>query len=156
MKDNVTPKRIMRRRGRPRKSPSGSSATRKTRTLRLTEEEVRLIAENAKRCRKNFMVSRFTVDGRINDTNLIGLKATMAANSIKQSMGWRQSQDISEEHKAEIKNALYGILRSMDKFDWDVFLRKTREHGYSAELRRDSTGSVVGYHTFVLRKKGIG
>ncbi len=47
------------------------------------------------------MVSRFTVDGRINDTNLIGLKATMAANSINQSMGWRQSQDIGEEHTME-------------------------------------------------------
>ena len=49
----------------------------------------------------HFMVSRFTVDGRINDTNLIGLKATMAANSINQSMGWKQSREISEEHKAE-------------------------------------------------------
>ena len=29
----------------------------------------------------HFMISRFTTDGRINDTNLIGLKATMAANS---------------------------------------------------------------------------
>ncbi len=93
----------------------------------------------------HFMVSRFTLDGRINDTNLIGLKATMAANSINQSMGWRQSQDIGEEHKAEIKDALYGILSSMDKFDWDVYLRKIKEHGYSAELRRDSKGNVVGY-----------
>ena len=93
----------------------------------------------------HFMVSRFTVDGRINDTNLIGLKATMVANSINQSMGWRQSQDISEEHKAEIKDALYGILRSMDKFDWDVYLGKIKEHGYSAELRRDSKGNIVGY-----------
>lgn len=93
----------------------------------------------------HFMVSRFTVDGRINDTNLIGLKATMAANSINQSMGWRQSQDIGEEHKAEIKDALYGILRSMDKFDWGVYLRKIKEKGYGAELRRDSKGNVVGY-----------
>jgi hypothetical protein len=41
----------------------------------------------------HFMVSRFTIDGRINDTNLIGLKATMAANSINQSLGWKQSQE---------------------------------------------------------------
>ena len=93
----------------------------------------------------HFMISRFTVDGRINDTNLIGLKATMAANSINQSMGWRQSQDISEEHKAEIKDTLYDILRSMEKFDWDVYLRKIKERGYDAELRRDSNGKVVGY-----------
>ena len=54
MKDNDTPKRIMRRRGRPRKSTTENSPTRKTRTLRLTEEEVKLITENARRCHKNF------------------------------------------------------------------------------------------------------
>ena len=45
------------------------------------------------------------VDGRINDTNLIGEKAVMAANSINKSMGWKQSRKISEEHKAEEQNA---------------------------------------------------
>ena len=44
----------MRRRGRPRKSSSDNSPIRKTRTLRLTEDEVSHIAENARRCRKNF------------------------------------------------------------------------------------------------------
>ena len=46
--------RIMRRRGRPRKSPSESSTARKTRTLRFTDEELKHITENARRCRKNF------------------------------------------------------------------------------------------------------
>ena len=54
MEDNATPMRIMRRRGRPRKFSSDNSPIRKTRTLRLTEEEVRHITENARRCRKNF------------------------------------------------------------------------------------------------------
>ena len=93
----------------------------------------------------HFMVSRFTIDGKINDTNLIGLKATMAANSINQSLGWKQSQEISAEHKAEIKNALYDILRNMNRFDWNVFLQKIKERGYSAELKKDSNGEVVGY-----------
>ena len=93
----------------------------------------------------HFMVSRFTVDGRINDTNLIGEKAVMAANSINKSMGWKQSREISEEHKAEIKNALYDILRNMNRFDWNVFQRMIKKHGYSAELRRDSEGKIVGY-----------
>ena len=93
----------------------------------------------------HFMVSRFTVDGRINDTNLIGEKAVMAANSINKSMGWKQSREISEEHKAEIKNALYDILRNMNRFDWNVFQRMIKKHGYSAELRRDSGGKIVGY-----------
>ena len=93
----------------------------------------------------HFMVSRFTVDGRINDTNLIGEKAVMAANSINKSMGWKQSQELSEEHKAEIKNALYDILRNMNRFDWDVYLRMIKERAYSAELKRDNNGEVVGY-----------
>lgn len=54
MQDSTRELRIMRRRGRPRKSSSDNSPIRKTRTLRLTEEEVRHITENAKRCRKNF------------------------------------------------------------------------------------------------------
>ena len=93
----------------------------------------------------HFMISRFTLDGRVNDTNLIGLKATMAANSINQSMGWRQSKDISEEHKEEIKDAIYDILRTMERFDWDEFLRKIKERGYDAEMKRDSKENVVGY-----------
>ena len=93
----------------------------------------------------HFMVSRFTIDGKINDTNLIGLKATMAANSINQSLGWKQSQEISTEHKTEIKDALYDILRNMNRFDWNVFLQKIKERGYSAELKKDSNGEVVGY-----------
>ena len=93
----------------------------------------------------HFMISRFTTDGRVNDTNLIGLKATMAANSINQSMGWRQSKDISEEHKTEIKDAIYDILRSMEWFDWNIFLQQLKERGYSAELRHDNNDKIVGY-----------
>ncbi len=93
----------------------------------------------------HFMVSRFTVDGRINDANLIGEKAVMAANSINKSMGWKQSREISEEHKAEIKNAIYDILRNMNRFDWNSFQRMIEKHGYSAELRRDTGGKIVGY-----------
>ena len=60
-------------------------------------------------------------------------------------MGWKQSKEICEEHKAEIKNALYDILRNMNRFDWNVFLQKIKERGYSAELKKDSNGEVVGY-----------
>lgn len=54
MRDNKTPKRVMKNRGRPHKSAEDCSETRKTRTLRLTEKEIQHIAENARRCRKNF------------------------------------------------------------------------------------------------------
>ena len=69
----------------------------------------------------------------------------MAANSINQSLGWKQSQEISAEHKTEIKDALYDILRNMNRFNWNVFLQKIKERGYSAELKKDSNGEVVGY-----------
>ena len=69
----------------------------------------------------------------------------MAANSINKSMGWKQSREISEEHKAEIKNAIYDILRNMNRFDWNSFQRMIEKHGYSAELRRDTGGKIVGY-----------
>lgn len=93
----------------------------------------------------HFMVSRFTIDGRINDTNLIGIKALMAANSINRSMGWKQSQEISNEHKAEIKNVLYDILRNMSQFDWNLYLRSIKEHGYSIRLKKDNYGNIVSY-----------
>ena len=92
----------------------------------------------------HFMVSRFTIDGKINDTNLIGLKATMAANSINQSLGWKQSQEISAEHKTEIKDALYDILRNMNRFDWNVFLQKIKNSKYNAsEIGRQLTASRI-------------
>lgn len=46
--------RIMKNRGRPPKSPSDKSPTRKSRTIRLNDEEMAIISENASKCKKNF------------------------------------------------------------------------------------------------------
>lgn len=54
MQNNTKGKRIMRRRGRPRKSEMDSSPVRKPRALRLSDEEEKYIAGNAQRCRMNF------------------------------------------------------------------------------------------------------
>ena len=54
MQDNKNVKRVMRRRGRPRKSQTECSPVRKPRALRLSEEEERFIADNALKCRMNF------------------------------------------------------------------------------------------------------
>ncbi len=54
MQDNAKGKRMMRRRGRPRKSEADSSPVRKPRALRLSDEEEKYIAGNAQRCRMNF------------------------------------------------------------------------------------------------------
>lgn len=54
MQDSTNEKRIMRRRGRPRKSEMENSTVRKPRALRLSDEEEKYIANNAKKCRMNF------------------------------------------------------------------------------------------------------
>lgn len=52
-KDNVN-LRVMKRRGRPRKISNENSAVRKTRTLRFTRDEEKLISQNAQKCKLNF------------------------------------------------------------------------------------------------------
>ena len=54
MKDNNKENRLMRRRGRPRKSETENSVVRKPRALRLSDEEEKYIANNARKCRMNF------------------------------------------------------------------------------------------------------
>lgn len=54
MQDSTNEKRIMRRRGRPRKSEMENSTVRKPRALRLSDEEEKYIAGNARKCRMNF------------------------------------------------------------------------------------------------------
>ena len=54
MQDSTNEKRIMRRRGRPRKSKTDNSPIRKPKALRLSDEEEKYIANNAKKCRMNF------------------------------------------------------------------------------------------------------
>lgn len=54
MQDSTSEKRIMRRRGRPRKSEMENSTVRKPRALRLSDEEEKYIAGNARKCRMNF------------------------------------------------------------------------------------------------------
>ena len=54
MQDNTKEIRIMRRRGRPRKSETDSSPIRKPKALRLSDEEEKYIANNARKCRMNF------------------------------------------------------------------------------------------------------
>ena len=54
MQDSTNEKRIMRRRGRPRKPEMENSTVRKPRALRLSDEEEKYIAGNARKCRMNF------------------------------------------------------------------------------------------------------
>ena len=54
MQDNAKEMRIMKRRGRPRKSKTDNSHIRKPKALRLSDEEEKYIANNARKCRMNF------------------------------------------------------------------------------------------------------
>jgi len=54
MQDSTNEKRIMRRRGRPRKPEMENSTVRKPRALRLSDEEEKYISCNAQRCKMNF------------------------------------------------------------------------------------------------------
>ncbi len=54
MQDSTNEKRIMKRRGRPRKSKTDNSPIRKPKALRLSDEEEKYIANNAGKCRMNF------------------------------------------------------------------------------------------------------
>ena len=54
MQDNTKEMRIMKRRGRPRKSKTDNSPIRKPKALRLSDEEEKYIANNAGKCRMNF------------------------------------------------------------------------------------------------------
>lgn len=51
---NHDKQRIMKNRGRHPKSPSDISPTRKSKTIRLNDEEIAVISENARKCKKNF------------------------------------------------------------------------------------------------------
>ena len=44
----------MKNRGRPPKTSSDISPTRKSKTIRLNDEEIAVISENARKCKKNF------------------------------------------------------------------------------------------------------
>ena len=54
MQDSTNEKRIMKRRGRPRKSKTDNSPIRKPKALRLSDEEEKYIANNARKCWMNF------------------------------------------------------------------------------------------------------
>ena len=94
----------------------------------------------------HIMVSRFTVDGEINSGNLIGMKAVTAANQLNQERGWKQPEEISRQHRAEIKDACYDILRSMKSWNFNAYLDELNRRGYPTETRLDKNQKIVGYY----------
>lgn len=82
----------------------------------------------------HIMASRFDNDGFVNCANLIGMKATIAANQMNQERGWKQSRDISAEHKAELKDACYKVLREMPYWNLHEYFDRLKKAGVKFEM----------------------
>lgn len=82
----------------------------------------------------HIMASRFDNDGFVNCANLIGMKATIAANQMNRERGWKQSRDISAEHKAELKDACYSVLKSMSYWNQHEYFDRLIKAGIKFEM----------------------
>lgn len=90
-------------------------------------------------------ICRIDKDGNMNNANLIGLRATKAANIINERRGWVQSETISAHHIKEISDYCLAVLKSMNKFCWPEYERQVKNAGYGMKIKRDSNGKVCGY-----------
>ncbi|KAB3802236.1 relaxase/mobilization nuclease domain-containing protein [Phocaeicola vulgatus] len=78
--------------------------------------------------------------------NWIGKKATEAANAIAKERNFVQSQDIGKVNKAEIKEAMDGVLKKMQGFDFTKFKEELGKRGFKVREARASTGKLNGYY----------
>jgi len=117
MKDNNKENRLMRRRGRPRKSEMENSTVRKPRTLRLSDEEEKYIANNARKCRMNFSeycrkvlmnYKPYVPDTKFRDELFAARKDIV--NFINNIKGLKMG---SEERKEFLRSERKEFLRSM-------------------------------------------
>ncbi len=89
--------------------------------------------------------NRVDMNGNVNNSYLIGKRATIAANKINERRGWVQSKQRRKENIEKITKDCMDILRNMAKFDWSTYERLIRQEGYGCKLVRDSNGKVRGY-----------
>ena len=64
----------------------------------------------------HILANRVSLSGELYRDNWIGKKATEAANAIAKERNFVQSQDIGKVNKAEIKEAMDGVLKKMQGF----------------------------------------
>ena len=95
----------------------------------------------------HIMVSRFDTEGYTNCANLIGMKAVIAANQINREQGWVQSRDISEDHKRQIKDTCYNILRRMPSWNFNTYIKELEKEGYKTKVN-ESNGKPVNYSIY--------
>ena len=101
------------------------------------------------------VMSRADINGNINDDAEIAKRAARAAEMVNKENKVVSAEKISEEHKAEIKDVVYEVLRSMEIFSWSEFKKaieaktftdyRGRMQHYEVAFRHDSNDNVVGY-----------
>ncbi|WP_373799811.1 relaxase/mobilization nuclease domain-containing protein [Bacteroides heparinolyticus] len=89
--------------------------------------------------------NRVDMNGKINDSHKIGVRAAMAANIINERRGWVQSEEIGIQHKQKISDCCMEILRAMDKFSWQQYELELAKRGYQIHLQKNDDGKVYGY-----------
>ncbi|MCS3340908.1 relaxase/mobilization nuclease domain-containing protein [Parabacteroides distasonis] len=86
------------------------------------------------------------LSGELYRDNWIGKKATEADNAIAKERNFVQSQDIGKVNKAEIKEAMDGVLKKMRGFDFTKFKEELGQRGFKVREARASTGKLNGYY----------
>ncbi|KAB6376976.1 relaxase/mobilization nuclease domain-containing protein [Bacteroides xylanisolvens] len=65
---------------------------------------------------------------------------------IAKERNFVQSQDIGKVNKAEIKEAMDGVLKKMQGFDFTKFKEELGKRGFKVREARASTGKLNGYY----------
>jgi hypothetical protein len=99
-----------------------------------------------KQAHLHILANRVSLSGELYRDNWIGKKATEAANAIARERNFVQSQDIGKANKAEIKEAMDGVLRKMQGFDLTKFKEELGKLGFKVREARASTGKLNGYY----------
>ena len=86
------------------------------------------------------------MSGELYRDNWIGKKATEAANAIARKRNYVQAQDIGKANKAEIREAMDGVLKRMQGFDLAKFQEELGKLGFKVREARASTGKLNGYY----------
>jgi len=93
----------------------------------------------------HLIVNRIRENGEINKDHHIGYLATVAANAVNEQREWKQSKDIRKENIMRIYNDAIDILKSMQNFNWDDYIRLMAEKNHTVVTRESSDGKIVSY-----------
>ncbi len=92
----------------------------------------------------HILVNRVDMNGMTNDAHYIGERAVEAANHISEQRGWDLATERRKENMEILHDIAINVLRDMSSFDWNVFNREMKHHGYDMMLTRDSKGIARG------------